>query len=56
MKPALLHVLPKGKLNNILQKHCRLFAKKIGFLNNKLFMQRHNSYAEHNLNWVDNFD
>lgn len=29
---------------------------KIGFLNNKLFMQEYNTYAQDNLNWVDNFD
>lgn len=29
---------------------------KIGFLNNKLFMQEYNTYAQDNLNWVDKFD
>lgn len=29
---------------------------KIGFLNNKLFMQEYNTYVQDNLNWVDNFD
>jgi len=51
-----MHVLHKEKLNN-LQRHCRFFfAMKIAFLNNKLFMQEYNTYAQDNLNWVDNFD